>query len=413
VASLIAVVGGTVSAGAASAADAASPPCPPSYVIDALFKGPNCGIYGNALPVPWAINDLGQVVGHYFPCSFGPATGFRQEPNGTFVTLPTPAGYSDNRPIGINNGGQIAGTVVSPIPPRGYRRTGSVYALIEPPEGWWGTEATAINQAGVVCGGAIPDPQTNHYQAFIWDGKITEIIKPLVGPRSFATDINDQEVVVGWMGEHFVNDAFPFIHDGERTILLPLPEGALSAEATSVNNLGDVLVRARMTDELPHIHRPYLWRNGQYTTLPWIEGYGRVFPEDINDAGVAVGYCDNNEPGLPPITALAWHDSGVVAIAPPGSGGPPLGWALAYAVNEGMVAVGYGHVLGSSAHALIASAVVPSGPDMTRDGMVDGTDLALLIAAWATDNPDADLDCDGTVDGFDLGILLANWGTAR
>jgi hypothetical protein len=34
----------------------------------------------------------------------------------------------------------------------------------------------------------------------------------------------------------------------------------------------------------------------------------------------------------------------------------------------------------------------------------------LLLAAWGSVDPEADLDGSGTVDGGDLGLMLANWG---
>ena len=46
--------------------------------------------------------------------------------------------------------------------------------------------------------------------------------------------------------------------------------------------------------------------------------------------------------------------------------------------------------------------------DIDGDGIVDGLDLAILLAAWGTSNG-ADLDGDGIVDGRDLSILLSQW----
>ncbi|MHC4794845.1 MAG: M43 family zinc metalloprotease [Planctomycetota bacterium] len=46
--------------------------------------------------------------------------------------------------------------------------------------------------------------------------------------------------------------------------------------------------------------------------------------------------------------------------------------------------------------------------DLNDDGSVDGADLGLLLAAWATAN--ADINDDGTTNGADLGLLLAKWG---
>ena len=44
------------------------------------------------------------------------------------------------------------------------------------------------------------------------------------------------------------------------------------------------------------------------------------------------------------------------------------------------------------------------------DGVVDGTDLAPLLADWGTSASGADVNQDGTVDGIDLAELLNSWG---
>lgn len=48
--------------------------------------------------------------------------------------------------------------------------------------------------------------------------------------------------------------------------------------------------------------------------------------------------------------------------------------------------------------------------DLDGDDLVNGADLGLLLAAWATSEPAADLDGTGVVDGADLGLLLSAWG---
>ncbi|MBC23296.1 MAG: hypothetical protein CMJ32_05200, partial [Phycisphaerae bacterium] len=49
--------------------------------------------------------------------------------------------------------------------------------------------------------------------------------------------------------------------------------------------------------------------------------------------------------------------------------------------------------------------------DLDLSGMIDGADIALLLAYWGNPNaPVGDLNGDGTVNGVDLAILLANWG---
>ncbi len=47
--------------------------------------------------------------------------------------------------------------------------------------------------------------------------------------------------------------------------------------------------------------------------------------------------------------------------------------------------------------------------DLNHDGLVDGSDLTVVIAAWGTADATADINDDGTVDGIDLTIILSGW----
>lgn len=57
----------------------------------------------------------------------------------------------------------------------------------------------------------------------------------------------------------------------------------------------------------------------------------------------------------------------------------------------------------------ITYAVAPTGPDLDGDGVVGGSDLAVLLGAWGGRGA-ADLDGNGVVDGGDLAIVLGSWG---
>ena len=48
--------------------------------------------------------------------------------------------------------------------------------------------------------------------------------------------------------------------------------------------------------------------------------------------------------------------------------------------------------------------------DLDGDGVVDGLDLAILLATWGGPNVIADFNDDGVVDGQDLTVMLAAWG---
>jgi len=47
--------------------------------------------------------------------------------------------------------------------------------------------------------------------------------------------------------------------------------------------------------------------------------------------------------------------------------------------------------------------------DLNEDGIVDSTDLGLLLQGWGNTNTKADINQDGVVDGVDLGRLFERW----
>jgi hypothetical protein len=53
-------------------------------------------------------------------------------------------------------------------------------------------------------------------------------------------------------------------------------------------------------------------------------------------------------------------------------------------------------------------------PDFDNNGVVNGFDLAMLLASWGPCDTSAecfaDLFCDGVINGFDIAVLLAAWG---
>jgi hypothetical protein len=47
------------------------------------------------------------------------------------------------------------------------------------------------------------------------------------------------------------------------------------------------------------------------------------------------------------------------------------------------------------------------------DGRIDGQDLAVVLNAWGSSDPVADVDCTGGVDGADLAMILNAWGVCQ
>ena len=72
------------------------------------------------------------------------------------------------------------------------------------------------------------------------------------------------------------------------------------------------------------------------------------------------------------------------------------------------------NVPGAANSQIVATLVATLGgssnaSDLNGDGVVNGADLGILLAAWGGSGT-GDLNGDGTINGADIGILLANWG---
>ncbi|MCA9284420.1 MAG: hypothetical protein KDA22_04345 [Phycisphaerales bacterium] len=136
------------------------------------------------------------------------------------------------------------------------------------------------------------------------------------------------------------------------------------------------------------------------TVANWTVGWSGWFDFVPRD-GIVIGTIDQS--GLP----------GLV-VFPPDAIGPGSAAVVAYADSTGFVD-GY-LAVGSNNETLLLNSIAYLAPatrciaDLDDNGIVDGADLGLLLAAWNTAGPLEDLDGNGTVDGADLGVLLGAWG---
>jgi alpha-tubulin suppressor-like RCC1 family protein len=92
------------------------------------------------------------------------------------------------------------------------------------------------------------------------------------------------------------------------------------------------------------------------------------------------------------------------------TGGAADQWGEGYAGGvSGVVSVS-GDMLGTTV--VRRAPAPPCFADVTRDGVVDGRDLAFVLSHWGegSQSPVADIDHDGAVDARDLSSLLCAWG---
>lgn len=282
---------------------------------------------------------------------------YRWSPWGGFENLGHPVEFDSSWSSGVSSDGSVVvGTCGSwTLGDSAFRWTekGGMQLLDVLP-GAIESVAYGVSGDGVVVVGESGD------EACRWVGGVPEALGLLVGQiDSAATAISeDGQVVVGDSG----NRAFRWTADGGMQDLGLLP-GATWASAHSVSGDGSVIVG-----------------DSGFRAFIWTEALG------MTDLSVYLAEVFELElSGFVLASATAVSADGT-AITGQGGG---VGWVirgLPAAENPGCVA------------------------DLNQDGIVDATDLSILLSEWKNDCCGSDLDGDGSVDSADLTILLAAWG---
>jgi hypothetical protein len=145
------------------------------------------------------------------------------------------------------------------------------------------------------------------------------------------------------------------------------------------------------------------------------------------DLDLALTARATTEPGSPRVIKVLRNDrsNGVLALAPADDivvpGAPKLIVADEFDPVSGAdivsLSLGGAQTLQGGEPAATAS-LVPSTvkpkcgvADLNCDGTIDANDLAVVLAAWGTNDHAADIDQSGTVDASDLSFILASWGS--
>jgi hypothetical protein len=145
------------------------------------------------------------------------------------------------------------------------------------------------------------------------------------------------------------------------------------------------------------------WVTGE----PWIENWGSGEPNNLNDQENHLHFITSFEAGIP---ARRWND-----FAESGGGFVKSLIAEWSADCDSDGIVDYGQILRGERPDANTNGV-PDGceciADLNSDGVVQGADLGLMLAAWGSvpAGVAADINRDGAVDGNDLGLMLAGWG---
>jgi probable HAF family extracellular repeat protein len=232
---------------------------------------------GADLTRAFGINNAGQIVGSIENPSPGPPQGFVYN-TGLFTPLNVP-GASETDVRGINNGGQIVGFFQDIAGYHGFLDVGGSFSRIDVP-GAVRTNALGINNAGQIVGsfGNSVAPIGDH--AFLYSGgSFTQLDVP-GRDHTNAYGINDAGQIVGTFGgtgEH------GFLYTGGSFTQLDAP-GVAATLAFGINDAGDIVG----TLEEDSSSDGFLYRNGAFITLD-VPGAAATSAFGINDVGQIVG----------------------------------------------------------------------------------------------------------------------------
>jgi probable HAF family extracellular repeat protein len=239
----------------------------------------------------------------------------------------------------------------------------------------------------------------------------TEILETLSGAAGQATAVavsHDGKVVVGYSSkDQGVNEAV-FWKDGNVESLGILPEWATASFATDVNQDGTVIVgRIMAGPEALH----FRWENGTYIVLDGVSAVGspdirfaRAIATSADGSVIVGGFNDQAfywtaETGTRTLRSVA-ADRGVDL---------PCCVRLLNALDvsdDGRTILVQGR--GADVVVTLPGSSVPG--DVNGDGLVNLTDLTIVLNYFGTASTQGDLNGDGFVDLSDLIILLQNFG---
>jgi probable HAF family extracellular repeat protein len=356
------------------------------------------------------INDAGVVagLGSFCPPQNGPCSTSiaRALPGGEFLPVGTLGGNAAEV-ADINAAGDFVGwSYDESNSSRAFLYTETEGLLNLGTLGGFASQANAINDAGLVVGNSYTDGFELH--PFAWQAGVMHDLGTLGGTHGSAVAVNAAGVIVGYATTPDSQSLAFRATVGGGLLEIPMPTGALSSEATVINDAGTI--GGVWTDDSGE--RLFVHHIGEGTIdlgAPADDIEALLGPVGINDSGAMAGMAFTGIYEL-----LAWHwspDGGLALLDDLIVGGPPLDiTAVGDINNDGLIAV-TGMEPGTF-QARAAVLVPVHDADLNADGVVNVADMVLVITSWGAcgETPcTADTNDDGVVDVVDLVFLLTNW----
>jgi hypothetical protein len=241
---------------------------------------------------PAGINNLGAVVGQYYPTSS--SEGFIYQ-NGSLTTLTGPeVGDSQVEASAINNSGTIVGSFYTGTNNYGFIYNDGTYATLTGPAGGNDLEVLpqAINSSGEIAGSI--DPTATTAVGFIYDNGTYTLLTGPDNNDSFvsASAINDSgEVLLSYTDGN--GDQQSAIYDNGRYTTFSGPDSNDTGVGLSaISNSGDVF--GNYYDGNGTLVA-FVYNNGTYTTLTGpISGDSDVLVSAVNASGEIAGNATDN-----------------------------------------------------------------------------------------------------------------------
>lgn len=222
-----------------------------------------------------------------------------------FTTFDVP-GAINTEPHGINDVGQIVGsyTTSANSPPHGFLYDGSAFTTIDvPPQPGLpalGTTLFGINNAGQIAGTIFENILLQNPHAFELDSRGVTFLDFPGHRNGVAYGINNSGQIVGYFYDDVATHGFLYTNGAITAIDIP---GLTRAGASAINNLGQIVMGGDTYDG-------FLYSNGTFTTIHF-PGARNTYLYGINDAGQIVG--------MP--AGVLDPDNGFIPIGIPGARG--------------------------------------------------------------------------------------------